>query len=123
MAWTPSASVPQPIPPITLQNHPSLVVTTSPAHCIFAQAIRRGSTTAMHRFDYGSDCGSAGAGPRLPGSQRRCNQEVYGQAEPPAYNFTQITTPLALFTGACRQVAGGHTNLYDEYWDIAVVDT
>jgi hypothetical protein len=28
-----------------------------------------------------------------------CNQIKYGTTEPPAYDFSRITTPLALFTG------------------------
>jgi hypothetical protein len=66
---------------------------TNMAH--WSQGLRRRSEGGLFRFDHGSDC--SGATP--------CNQKVYGQARPPAYNLTAITTPLALYTGArpaCR---------------------
>jgi len=54
------------------------------------QGIRRRSEGGLFRFDHGSDCTDGQA----------CNQKVYGQPQPPSYNLTAITTPLALFTGA-----------------------
>lgn len=36
---------------------------------------------------------------RYRASGRSCNQEKYGQLDPPAYDFSRITTPLAMFTG------------------------
>lgn len=62
----------------------------------------------MHAFDFGDDCtagsstGSTGSTGSTDTRYPTCNQHAYGGATtPPAYNFTAINTPLALFTGAC----------------------
>ena len=62
------------------------------------QGIRRRSASGLLRFDHGADC--SGGHP--------CNLEVYGQAQPPAYNLTAITTPLAIFTGGPALSGGGY---------------
>lgn len=68
------------------------------------QAVRRREVRALRRFDYGSQCADA------EGVEQACNQRVYtahyGQghtsqdvSQPPAYNLSNIATPLALFSG------------------------
>lgn len=53
------------------------------------QAIRRRGEGGLLRYDYGRDCSGG----------RACNRRAYGRDEPPAFNLSAITTPLALFTG------------------------
>eukprot|EP00199_Chlamydomonas_sp_CCMP681_P000452 CAMPEP_0119105146 /NCGR_PEP_ID=MMETSP1180-20130426/3189_1 /TAXON_ID=3052 ORGANISM="Chlamydomonas cf sp, Strain CCMP681" /NCGR_SAMPLE_ID=MMETSP1180 /ASSEMBLY_ACC=CAM_ASM_000741 /LENGTH=472 /DNA_ID=CAMNT_0007090129 /DNA_START=54 /DNA_END=1472 /DNA_ORIENTATION=- len=76
----------------------------------------------MRMFDWGTDC-SDGTGEGVsgdvsydksggrrsrslrslwstaPSKPRNCNQRMYNAMEPPAYNLTNIETPLVLFTG------------------------
>jgi hypothetical protein len=47
----------------------------------------------LSAFDYGTTCRT------LLDLPRPCNQAVYGQAAPPAYDLTAIRTPLVVFTG------------------------
>lgn len=63
------------------------------------QAVRQRGRAAMRYFDYGPSCRT------LLDMPRPCNQAVYGQLTPPAYNLSTIKTPLALFTGACTLTA------------------
>jgi hypothetical protein len=62
-----------------------------------AQAVRSTVIDQLHMFDYGTECRS------YFGLPRPCNQVVYGQEEPPAYDFSRIKTPLAVFTGGQQQ--------------------
>lgn len=55
------------------------------------QGIRRACRRYLYRYDFGIDCSRGG--------RRRCNQEVYGQHDPPPYDLATINTPIALFTG------------------------
>lgn len=61
------------------------------------QAVRSKVVDELHMFDYGTECRS------YFGLPRPCNQVVYGQEEPPTYDFSRIKTPLAVFTGARQQ--------------------
>lgn len=66
----------------------------------WSQAVRN-PERVMPKFDYGTSCTS------WLGLPRDCNQRKYGSLEPPQYNLTAITTPLALFTGGGRPGAQG----------------
>lgn len=57
------------------------------------QAVRSTVPDELHMFDYGVECRT------YFGLPRPCNQAVYGQETPPAYDFSTIKTPLVLFTG------------------------
>jgi lysosomal acid lipase/cholesteryl ester hydrolase/gastric triacylglycerol lipase len=58
--------------------------------------MRSGLSHAMRAYDYGTRCRTV---LDLP---RPCNQRVYGQETPPAYNLSAMTTPLGIFTGGHR---------------------
>ena len=62
----------------------------------WAQAVRQDTDGTLRKFDFGTDCGG--------GHWRgKCNQRQYGgEARPPRYPLQDLSTPLALFAGACR---------------------
>jgi hypothetical protein len=61
----------------------------------WSQQVRSRVPDALYMFDYGTDCRTYFDLPRP------CNQVVYGQDTPPAYDLSRIKTPLVLFTGKC----------------------
>jgi hypothetical protein len=72
----------------------------------WAQGIRRRSASGLLRFDHGTDCAGG----------RACNQAMYGQPQPPAYNLTAITTPLAIFTGTPPRPRASLRRLHGACW-------
>lgn len=65
----------------------------------WAQAVRSPVPDELHMFDYGTECRS------YIGLPRPCNQVVYGQEVPPAYDFSRIKAPLVVFTGGADILA------------------
>ncbi|GIL46967.1 hypothetical protein Vafri_3829 [Volvox africanus] len=74
--------------PLYLGYTPAGTSVQNMAH--WAQAVRARAPNSMRCFDFGVNCASFSG---------RCNQRMYGTIEPPRYNLTAITTPLAVFTG------------------------
>jgi hypothetical protein len=66
---------------------------SSSAAAVVPQAVRSPVPDELHMFDYGTECHS------YIGLPRPCNQVVYGQEVPPAYDFSRIKAPLVVFTG------------------------
>jgi hypothetical protein len=58
----------------------------------WSQAVRN-PARVMAKYDYGTSCTT------WLGLPQDCNQRKYGSSQPPQYNLSAITTPLALFTG------------------------
>ncbi|GIL70707.1 hypothetical protein Vretimale_3817 [Volvox reticuliferus] len=75
--------------PLYLGYTPAGTSVQNMAH--WAQAVRAREPNSMRYFDFGNNCASFSG---------RCNQRMYGSVEPPRYNLTAITTPLAVFGGS-----------------------
>ncbi len=93
------------------------------------QAVRQAGSGpyGLRKFDYGTACpppegdgagaaaaavltlgraaGAGGRAARAPDGGT-CNQREYGQLEPPSYNFSVISTPMVVFSGASGAGAG-----------------
>ncbi|KAG2485847.1 hypothetical protein HYH03_015430 [Edaphochlamys debaryana] len=72
--------------PLYLSYTPAGTSVQNMAH--WAQAVRARAPNSMRLFDFGPDCPNG-----------RCNQLMYGSLQPPRYNLSAITTPLAIFSG------------------------
>jgi pimeloyl-ACP methyl ester carboxylesterase len=83
--------------PVYLNHTPSGTSVVNMEH--WCQAVRARDPRAFSMFDFGTRCATARGAPRA------CNQRAYGRLEPPEYNLSRITTPLALFAGGRDRLA------------------
>lgn len=66
----------------------------------------------MRKFDYGTTCRT------LLDIPRACNQAVYGQLIPPAYNLSSINNKLVLFTGEQSNTTACCCIVHDGYQSV-----
>lgn len=112
-------------------HHPDLQSFSLHTHAVdrshWAQAVRASQPNVLSKFDYRNSCtpdvkssirsffrdlvdipkrlidgdGMPNLHDDLSPDTSACNQQKYGRSDPPTYNLSAISSPLALFTGKC----------------------